>query len=248
MDSNECERIEQMARKAVENFLAGWQDTARAQVIEQDGEHILIVQPSDLIGMRGKAITLHLKLREFIEHDLYELFEEKEEDEEISASQWYHSRDELRHIAEVIPNFLTNCLLLLQIITLKQRLAANFGPLSQDLQEEVNSYAQEVIQVITQRWELASETKPGAPSVISDRAALDAILKIGEPAPSRYRLAKELNTTTATVRNWLRRKGFKSPDELVEDLAERARVRIEAKTENTGEDSIANSSRVESSS
>lgn len=57
--------IEQLAVEVVQKFLAEWQDTTEVQVVEQNGEPFLIVQPSDLAGMRDKEVTLHINLRKF---------------------------------------------------------------------------------------------------------------------------------------------------------------------------------------
>lgn len=211
VDSTEKEHIEQLAAEAVREFLEDWQDTDEAQVVEREGEHFLIVKPSTPLNV---GATFHIGLRKTAD----------------SLASYFHGNGnasysialELIQTASVAPQFLSLALHLMDTIVTFRCAERMLGVSSQEIQGELAARAQQICELILRKWGLEDKVKPGPRTVISEVAIMQAcasLLRQGKK-PSRNQLAKELNTTPTTVRNWLRKKGFNSTDELVADVTE----------------------------
>lgn len=229
------ETIQKLANEAVAIFLSDWKDTPEAQVVERDGNHFLIVKPV-LEGLNlFSGVTLQFNLEDKCKYDLRRFFpnspnekEGKERPKSKLDPENFTRRQlskELAHMAIAAVNLLPFFLEILDIAALHRRMGTLLGLLSKGLQTEISEMARDMTQLMLKSQGLITEKepKPGPSRVIDDRSAVEALLRIGATSPSRRRLAKELNTTPATVRSWLRMKGFESPEELMDDFLKRIR-------------------------
>lgn len=218
--------IEQIAVEVVQKFLAEWQDTDQAQIAERDGEYVLIIKS---INTRKIEAALHINLQKTVEkilsaeETLYSNHESDDGEWEPTDFRKLSAIEELTQVASISPDLLLHFFILLNIVSLKNRATAMFGTLSQEAVDESVRFAETAVQQMLRKWGLIAETRPGARSVISDGDAIEAILNHERPVPSQNQLAAALGTTPTAVRNWVRRKGFNSLNELVEHLLARAR-------------------------
>ena len=115
----------------------------------------------------------------------------------------------------------------LEIVAIREFLESLLGSLSEDSKTKLAEVAERLFQVMLQHYKLLKETKPGVSSVITDYEALEVFRKSRNRALSKRQLAKEMETTPATVRSWLHRKGFKSSEELLDNLFKRTQTLID---------------------
>lgn len=219
------ETIQNLANKAVAVFLVDWKDTPESRVVERDGAHFLVVKLDQPF-----SAELHINLKDRCEELLTSFYkalrtEEGGDTNTDGIVNTFFSRipHELTYIAKSVPGLFIYSLLMLDLLTYRERLRSVFAPLTQDTQESTALVAQ----VLTQGLLLAhgltekSQTKkrkPIASRVINDSKVMDIFLRLQGEVPSIRRLAKELDTQPVAVRTWLRKKGYNSLKELADDL------------------------------
>jgi hypothetical protein len=219
---------QKFVKEAVSQFVELWEDIPEAQLIKRDSNHFLIVKPTSLIKELNDAIpyaTIHINLEELSRHFLKSgSIGEPSIDKRYIAKLQIH--DMLR-TAELAPSVFSYFLNFLEILTLREGLESLLGSLSEDSKTKLAEVAERLFQVMLQHYKLLKETKPGASSVITDFEALEVFRKSRNRVLSKRQLAKEMQTTPATVRSWLHRKGFKSSEELLDDLLKRIHTLID---------------------
>lgn len=221
------ETIGKLAKEVVALFVADWEGTSTAQVVQRDGAHFLIVRPASPLPELTDAIsyaTLHLDLEKICKRLLKTAYLEGMDVPEKIITRLH--ANELIGRTEVAPSLLFYFLNMLEIVTLRDFLEALLGSLSQESKARLANIAERVTQLMLQQHDLLKKTKPGASSVISDYDALEVMRKSRNRPPSHRKLAREMKTTPVNVRNWLRRKGFRSSEELLDDLFRRMQTQM----------------------
>jgi hypothetical protein len=213
------EAIQRLAKNVVVTFLVDWKDTPEAQVVKRDGAHFLIVKLDSPF-----SAALHINLEERCEHELKHLYEvvgtEESADDttDLIYSLVYRLPQELTYITRSVPGLFIYSLHLLDLLAYRERLRSVSESLTQGRRERTELVARILTQGLLLAHGLTERKKPGASSVIDDDKVLDIFLRLQGDVPSIRRLAKELETEPATVRNWLRKKGYNSPKELADDV------------------------------
>ncbi|HEX8502632.1 MAG TPA: hypothetical protein VF659_18765 [Pyrinomonadaceae bacterium] len=217
------EVIQKLAKEAVQQFKAQWVDTPYAQVVEQEGTHVLIVKLSE----QFPYASLHLNLEERCEKLLTDLHQNLADDDRESEDDkadlmrrfTYRLPHELIHMAtRFMPSFLVYSLTMVDLLTHRERVQAISNLLDEHIQASVTRQAGILTRGLLQLLNLTEKRKRGASSVIDDGKVLDVLLKFRGEIPSIRQLAKELNTEPATIRNWLRKKGYTSLQELAKHM------------------------------
>jgi hypothetical protein len=223
---------QKFVKEAVSQFVELWEDIPEAQLVKRDSNHFLIVKPTSLIKELNDAIpyaTIHINLEEMSKHILKSgSVGEPSIDKRYIAKLHFH---EMLRRAEIAPSLFFYFLNVLEIVAIREFLESLLGSLSEESQTRLANVAERQVRLMLQQYKLLKETKPGVSSVISDYDALEVFRKSRNRSLSKRRLAKEMQTTPATVRNWLHRKGFKSSEELLDDLFKRIQTLID----NTGD-------------
>ena len=217
------EAVAVFAKEAVTIFLEGWEDTPEAQMVERGGEHFLIFKPSDPLMSYA---SLHINLEERCEKLLTSMYEKfrTENPGGVFENLYFTNRLarrlplELTCMATSAPNFLNYSVCLLDLLMYRERVQS----LSNILDQDVQAYAERLAGLLSYglllQHNLAKKRKRGAPSVIDEGKVLEVLLRFRGETPSIRLLAKELNTGPAIIRGWLRKKGFKSLQELSDDM------------------------------
>lgn len=217
------EVIQKLAKEAVQQFRTQWVDTPYAQVVEQEGTHVLIVKFSE----QFPYASLHLNLEERCKELLTDLCknlatdDRGSEDDKADLVQRFSYRlpHELIHMAaRFMPSFLVYSLTMVDLLTHRERVQAISNLLDEDIQASVTRQAGILTRGLLQLLNLTEKRKRGASSVIDEGKVLEVLLRFRGDVPSIRQLAKELNTEPATVRGWLRKKGFTSPQELAKHM------------------------------
>lgn len=207
------EAIQKLAKEAVSIFLADWEDTSEAQMVEWNKEHLLVIKPAS-----HSYATLHINLEEMCKRDLRGISQHGIKDTDSLNEHAKMFIGELPHVARNAPPLVRDFLYLLRMIAFKEQVNTLYGTLSEAMLEHSAESAGKFFALIQRRYGLTKKTRRGAPKVIDDAEAVAIIVALGEESPSQYKVAKALKTTPANVRNWLRGHGFKSPKELIDFL------------------------------
>jgi hypothetical protein len=206
---------EHLAKKIIAEIAKTWDDTPDAFKLEQDGAFIFTFILRNSHGATSINYNPQEEAVEIIAECDDMLAKKLIRSERIRAISLHSSvESRIRRLLSTAPDHFRESLWQLSRIVSVAEAGAVSKPFIKS-ESQQKDLVNNLTQLFSQRLSARLISKvPRAPRKFSDFEAQTAILELGG-RPSQNQLAKKLNTTPKTIRDWVRGRGFDSLDALL---------------------------------